>query len=76
MKEAGLSVPSLKSPENTSERDSAYDDETDSDFTDSDDEYPVEGANLLEQICNLQNAENANQLGLSAKPAKSKPLAV
>ena len=52
-------------------------DSDDSDYTDSDDEEKeiVPGKGMLEQIFHLQNIENANKLGLSAGPIKSKKLA-
>ena len=88
MQENGIAIPSKHKPENASdnmdENAAAVgegdndEDSDDSDYTDSDDEDKeiVPGEGMLEQIFHLQNIENANKLGLSAGPIKSKKLAV
>ena len=74
MNEAGLAIPPKNKPEITDDQGSDYDEEDDVDSSDSDTPIPVMGGNLMEQICNLENAANAKALGVSQKMQKSKPL--
>jgi len=74
MNEAGVAVPPKNKPESTDDQGSDYDEEDDYDSSDSDTPIPIMGGNLMEQICNLENAANAKALGVSQVVQKSKAL--
>ena len=91
MTEAGVAVPPKHKPENaggdiesdeSSDEDGDEDDDSSFDSSDSDVGLPgdgktkiVPGEDLVQQILYLQNKDNAKNLGLSQRPAMSKPLA-